>query len=96
MTIIMLVRILSFGFACALIVVSLNSTWRRYNHGKDTFFDVMAFATGLSMAFHYAWALYIAGGAPIDGNILMAMRTGVLFALFTLFGLLYRRVLVEK
>jgi len=93
---ILIIRILSLGFASALTMVSVNSAVRRYKHKKDTFFDVMAFITGLSMTFHYGWALYIAGGVPIDGDVLMAMRTGTLFALFTLFGLLYRRVLVEK
>ena len=94
--IILVIRILSLGFALALTVVSVNSAMRRYKHRKDTFFDAMAFLTGLSMTFHYGWALYTAGGVPIDGEILMAMRTGTLFALFTLFGLLYRRMLVEK
>jgi len=68
----------------------------RYKHKKDTFFDVMALLTGLSMACHYGWILYTAGSIPIEGDLLMSMRTGVLFALFTLFGLLYRRALVEK
>ena len=89
------IRILSLLFAIGLISVSTSSIYRRRKHGKDIFFDILALLTGTSAAFHYAYTIILFGVVPIEGAILMAMRMSTLLALFTLFGLLYRRMLVE-
>jgi len=74
---------------------SVRTTYLRVKHKRDIFFDVMAILTGLSMIAHFLGAIITAGNEPIGPSLLMAMRYGAMFSLFTLFGFSYRRMIVE-
>ena len=76
--------------------VSVKLLYLRRKNGRDTFFEGLALVTGASAVAHYGYTLIMFGMVPVEGGILMAMRMSTLLALFTLFGLLYRRMLAEK
>jgi hypothetical protein len=89
------VRILSLLFASGLTFVSIKLIYCRKKNGKEIFFDILALLTGVSAVLYYGYIIVSYGMAPVEDAILMVMRMNTLLALFTLFGLLYRRMLVE-